>query len=113
MLKRKIIHILFSNFQPSWNFEQVRNSRNGKPPEKDVVDGGDQVDGDHVVGEEQARSLLQLALEDLEQGARLHYCAGVQKVRLEMKGFHVGLISILQDFHSPFPGALPQAIAST
>ena len=55
------------------NSKQINDSRDGEAPEDDVVDEGDEVDGDEAVGEEEARRLLQFALEDLQQGARLNH----------------------------------------
>ena len=69
----------------SLNSEQIYDSRDGKTPEEDVVDDGDEVDGDGAVGEEQARRLLQLALKDLKQGARLNHGEG-SRARLVGRG---------------------------
>ena len=55
------------------NSKQINDSRDGEAPEDDVVDEGDEVDGYEAVGEEEARRLLQFALEDLKQGARLNH----------------------------------------
>ena len=53
--------------------QQINDGRDGKSPEDAVVDDGEEVDGDGAVGEEQARSLLQLAFKDLKQGAGLNH----------------------------------------
>ena len=66
----------------SLNPDQIYHSRDGKPPEEEVVDDGDEVNGDGAVGEEQARRLLQFALKDLKQGARLNHGAGGSRARL-------------------------------
>ena len=99
--------------------QQINDGRDGKPPEGDVVDDGEEVDGDGAVGEEQARGLLQFALEDLKQGAGLDHGEEL-RVRLVGMRRHIELISgSLEGLPAALfslslvPGALLQTIAST
>ena len=102
--------------------QQINDGRDGKPPEDDVVDDGEEVDGDGAVGEEQARGLLQFALKDLKQGAGLNHGEGFRaRLAGTRPAYYLYLARARGASSMPaalfslslVPGALLQTIAST